>query len=141
LYGFAKQIPDLKMSKTIALKQWKKDVVRSLIFQLVLLFLVCCACAVFGWNVAVNATIAGLAVVIPNVALGAWMGVRLLLGEVSPYGMLIGGALKTLLSVVLIGAAFAALQEFGWVWQGFFAGLLSTVFAPVLFGISTGQRS
>jgi F0F1-type ATP synthase assembly protein I len=129
------------MSKSIALKQWKQDVARSLIFQWALLVLVCCACAVFGWDVAINASLAGLAVFIPNVALGAWMGVRLLLGEGSPYGMLIGGVLKTLLSVVLIGAAFAALQEFGWVWQGFFVGLLSTVFAPVLFGITIGQQS
>jgi F0F1-type ATP synthase assembly protein I len=129
------------MSKSIALKQWKQDVVRSLVFQSGLLLLVCCACAVFGWDVALNAAFAGLAIVIPNIALGAWIGVKLLLGQASPYGMLISGFLKTLFSLVLMGAAFAALQEFGWVWRGFFAGLLSTVFAPVLFGVFIGQRS
>ncbi len=124
------------MVDAIAFRQWKQDVARSLVFQWLLLGVVCSACAVFGWDVALNALIIGLAIAIPNTALGAWMGVRLLLGKVNPFGVFIAGIIKTLFSVVLMGAAFAALQEFGWVWQGFFAGLVSMVFAPALFGLT-----
>jgi hypothetical protein len=53
----------------------------------------------------------------------------------------IGGIIKTLFSMVLIGAAFAALQEFGWVWQGFFAGLVSMGFSPALFGLTIGRSA
>jgi cytochrome bd-type quinol oxidase subunit 2 len=122
-----------------ALKQWKQDVARSLIFQWALLLAVCGVCAAVSWGVALNAVIVGLAIAVPNTALGAWMGVRLLLGKVNPFGVFIGGIIKTLFSVVLIGAAFAALKEFGWVWQGFFAGLVSMVFAPALFGLTIGR--
>jgi F0F1-type ATP synthase assembly protein I len=127
------------MVDAIAFSQWKQDVARSLLFQWVLLVVVCSACAVLGWDVALNALLVGLAIAIPNTALGAWMGIRLLLGKVSPFGVFIGGILKTLLSVVLIGAAFTALQELGWVWQGFFAGLVSMVLSPALFGLTAAR--
>ncbi len=127
------------MVDAIAFRQWKQDVARSLVFQWLLMAVVCSVCAVFGWDLALNALIVALAVAIPNTALGAWMGVRLMLGRVSPLGVFIGGIIKTLFSVVLIGAAFAALQEFGWVWQGFFAGLVSMVIAPALFGLTVGR--
>jgi F0F1-type ATP synthase assembly protein I len=129
------------MVDAIAFRQWQQDVAKSLIFQWLLLVVVCSACAVFGWDVALNAFVISLAIAIPNTALGAWMGIRLLLGRVSPFGVFIGGIVKTLFSVVLIGAAFAALQEFGWVWQGFFAGLVSMVFAPALFGLTAARWS
>jgi F0F1-type ATP synthase assembly protein I len=129
------------MVDSIAFRQWKQDIARSLMFQWALLIMVCGACAVFGWDVAFNALVIGLAIAIPNTALGAWMGVRLMLGRVSPFGVFIGGIVKTLFSVVLIGAAFAALQEFGWVWQGFFAGLVSMVFSPALFGLTIGRSA
>ena len=127
------------MVDAIAFSQWKQDIARSLLFQWVLLVVVCSACAVLGWDVALNALLVGLAIAIPNTALGAWMGIRLLLGKVSPFGVFIGGIVKTLLSVVLIGAAFTALQELGWVWQGFFAGLVSMVLSPALFGLTAAR--
>jgi F0F1-type ATP synthase assembly protein I len=127
------------MIDSIALRMWKQDVLRSLVFQWVLLLFVCGACIVFGWLMAVNALCVGLAIVIPSTALGAWMGIRILFGKVGSISVLIGGLLKTLLSAILIGAAFAVLQDIGWVWQGFFVGLVSMVFAPVLFGIVFGQ--
>jgi hypothetical protein len=127
------------MVDSIALKQWEEDVAGSLMFQWCLLLLVCGACALFAWGAALNALLVGLAIAVPNTALGAWMGIRVLLGNVNPAGVFIGSILKTLLSVGLIGAAFFAAQDFGWVWQGFFAGLVSMVFAPVLFGLSFGR--
>jgi F0F1-type ATP synthase assembly protein I len=129
------------MVDVIAFRQWQQDVARSLVFQWLLLAVVCGVCAAFGWDLSLNALIVGLAVAVPNTALGAWMGVRLMLGRVSPLGVFIGGIVKTLFSIVLIGAAFAALQEFGWVWQGFFVGLVSMVFAPVLFGLTIARQS
>jgi hypothetical protein len=129
------------MVDSIALKQWKQDVAKSLLFQWGLLAIVCGACALVDWKMALNAAVVGFATAVPNTALGAWMGIRLLLGKVSSIGMLVGGFIKTLISAVLIGAAFLALQEFGWVWQGFFAGLVSTVFAPALFGLTIGRQS
>jgi F0F1-type ATP synthase assembly protein I len=126
------------MIDSIAFRLWKHDVLRSLVFQWVLLLVVCGVCLVLSPGAAINALVVSLAVAIPNTALGAWMGIRLMLGKVGSVSVLIGGFLKTLLSAVLIGAAFAVLQEFGWVWQGFFAGLVSMVFAPVLFGILLG---
>jgi F0F1-type ATP synthase assembly protein I len=120
---------------TIAWHFWKQDVAKSLVFQWFLLAVVSGACAVWSGAAALSALCAGCAIAIPNTALGAWMGLKIVLGQSSPLGVLLGGVVKTLLSVVLIGAAFAALQEFGWVWQGFFAGLVGTVFAPLLFGL------
>jgi F0F1-type ATP synthase assembly protein I len=127
------------MVDSIAFRMWKQDVLRSLMFQWALLAVVCAVCAGLGWGMALNALLAGLAVAIPSTALGAWMGIRLMLGKVGSASVLIGGFLKTVLSAILIGAAFAALQEFGWVWQGFFVGLVSMVFAPVLFGLTFGR--
>ncbi len=127
------------MIDSIAFRMWKQDVLNSLMFQWILLTVVCAVCSGFGWDVALNALLVGSAIAIPSTALGAWMGIRLILGKVGSASVLIGGFFKTLLSVVLIGAAFAALQEFGWVWQGFFVGLVSMVFAPVLFGLTFGR--
>jgi hypothetical protein len=125
----------------IAFRLWQQDVANSLAFQWGLWFLVCGFSSFFGAEFAVNAALAGAAVAIPSTALGAWMGVRLWLGKVSPFGVFIGGIVKTLLSTVLIGAAFAALQELGWAWQGFLAGLISMVLSPVVFGLVFSQRS
>jgi hypothetical protein len=127
------------MIDSVAFSSWKQDVARSLVFQWVLLVVICGACAAFGWGVAINALVISLAIAIPNTALGAWMGVRLWLGKVSPLGVLLGSVVKTLFSVALIGAAFAVLQDIGWVWQGFFAGLVSMVLAPALFGLTVGR--
>lgn len=95
-------------------------------------------CGVWAlWNTlaSLNAFLAGLAVLIPNTALGAWVGIRLLLGNASGFGMLVGSLLKTGFTVIWIIVAFFSLQKLGWVWQGFFAGLVGMVFAPVLFGM------
>ena len=129
------------MIDRIAFEFWRQDVAKSIGFQWGLLLVVVGLCAGLGANAAVNAALAGAAIAIPNTALGAWMGVRLWLGKVSPFGVFIGGIVKTLLSVVLIGAAFAALQALGWVWQGFLAGLISMVLSPVVFGLAYSQRS
>jgi hypothetical protein len=125
----------------IAFRLWQQDVAYSLVFQWGLLLAVCGLSGFFGATFALNAALAGMAVAIPNTALGAWMGIKLWLGKVNPFGVFIGGIVKTLLSVVLIGAAFAALQELGWAWQGFLAGLISMVLSPVVFGLVFSQRS
>ncbi len=125
----------------IALKLWQQDVASPLAFQWLLLALVCAVSGFFGLGYMLNAALAGAAIAIPNTVLGAWMGVKLWLGNVSPFGVLIGGIAKTMLSVVFTGAAFAVLQELGWAWQGFLAGLISMVLSPVVFGLAFSQRS
>lgn len=126
---------------TIAWNFWKQDVAKSLLVQWALLVVVSGACALWSGQAAVSAICAGCAIAIPNTALGAWMGLRLLLGKSSSLGVLLGSVVKTLLSVVLIGAALAVLQELGWVWQGFFAGLVVTGFAPLVFGLMVKRRA
>lgn len=88
-----------------------------------------------------SAALSGAAVAVPHTALGAWMGLRIVLGKIDALSVFIGGILKTLLSVVLIGAAFAASQELGWAWQGFLAGLISMVLSPLVFGLLFHQRA
>ncbi len=124
----------------IAWTFWRQDVAGSLRVQWLLLLVVSGACALWSGLAGLSALCAGCAIAIPNTALGAWMGLRLLLGKTNPLGVLLGSVVKTLLSVVLIGAAMTVLQEFGWVWQGFLAGLVITGFAPMLFGLMHGVR-
>jgi F0F1-type ATP synthase assembly protein I len=119
----------------LAWRLWRKDVAASLLFQWGVLSVVCAVCAAVGWDVALNALLAGLAVLLPYTVLGIWLGVRLLLGKADTYGALIGGFIKTVLSVVLLTLAIIGLQELKWVWQGFFAGLIAVVIAPALFGV------
>lgn len=125
----------------ISFQLWRQDVAKSLVFQWCLLGLVCAFSGFAGFDAMVSVLVSGAAIAVPNTALGAWMGIRLWLGKASAAGVFIGSALKTLVSVVLLCAAFAALQEFGWVWQGFLAGLMSMVLSPVVFGIASSQRA
>lgn len=120
----------------IAFHQWKHDVGMSIAFQWCLLILVCLVCAVFSVQAAINASLVGGAVAMPNTALGAWMGLRLMLGKANAFSVFLGGIVKTIVSTALISAAFIASQAFGWVWQGFFAGLVSMVLSPLIFGLT-----
>jgi F0F1-type ATP synthase assembly protein I len=97
----------------IAFRCWQQDVLRLLGLQWSVWVCLVAVCAVFGLECALNAALAGAAIAIPNTALGAWMGVRLWLGRVDALGVLVGAVIKTLLSVVFIGAAFTALQAIG----------------------------
>ena len=126
------------MRQTIAYRAWVQDVAKPLVFEWVLLALITLMCAVFGvlgGLTAMNALFSGAAIAVPHTTLGAWMGVRILLGKSSPLGVFTGSVVKTLFSIVLIGAAFAALQELGFVWQGFMAGLVGMAMSTALYGL------
>ena len=123
----------------LAISFWRQDVLRPIKFQWAALLFVCAITVFVEPEMAINAAIGGLGVLIPNTALGAWMGVRAFLGKVGMLGVLLGSVVKTFFSLVLMGSGFAFLQtsvEIGWVWQGFLAGLVSVVFAPIVHGIT-----
>ncbi len=125
----------------LAWRLWRQDVAQSLVFQWCVFLLVLLVCVLFGVDVAINALCAGLAVLLPYTVLGVWLGVRLLLGKVDVYGVFIGGFIKMVLSVVLVTVSVIKLQELKWVWQGFFAGLITAVFLPALFGVWRAVRA
>ena len=126
------------MVQSLAHRAWVRDVAKPLAFQWLLLLAVTLMASMGGWLAGVNALLAGAAIAVPHTTLGAWMGVKIFMQRPSPMGVLLGGVIKTLFSIGLIGAAFAALQELGWVWQGFMAGLVSMAMSTVLYGLFGG---
>jgi hypothetical protein len=125
----------------IAWQLWRKDVAEVLLFQWLLLFFIVSIGSLLNWGFALSALISGLAILLPSTVLGMWLGLRLFLGKNGPYGIFIGGFIKTLSSAVLLGTALVLLKEFGLVWQGFFMGLISMVLAPILFRVGSYFRS
>ena len=123
------------MTQTFAYRAWVQDVAKPLAFEWLLLIVITLVCLGFGAAVALNALLAGVAIAVPHTTLGAWMGVRMFLAKTSPLGVFIGSIMKTLFSIVLVGAAFTALQELGFVWQGFMAGLVGMAMSTALYGL------
>jgi hypothetical protein len=129
-------------SNTVNLSVWRKDVQSVLVCQCLLLVNLVLLAAIFsGYLSALNVLFSGLSIFIPSLILGVWLCYKTLKSGFNSNVMLVALLLKAVLSGLCLAGSLVVLKDLGWVWQGFFVGLVFTVLAPMLYGVYRGFKT